>query len=57
MSIGRVVRKINQIRGIDLPTTGVDRRPSFPLLELQAEDSLNQFLDVLKWIAEEIKQS
>lgn len=52
-----LLARINQIRGIDLPTNGVDRRPSFPLLELQAEDSLNQFLDVLKWIAEEIKQS
>lgn len=47
--------RLNSIPGISLPIDSLNRRPSFPLKELEKPDTLEQFIEVLDWVIREIK--
>jgi hypothetical protein len=48
---------LNSIDGINIPQDGIRRRPSFPISTLQDKTRLEQFLRVLDWYIEEVKNS
>ncbi len=52
-----MLRKLNNIPGVSLPEYSIDRRPSIPLATLAEEDRLEQFLRVMDWYVEQVKQS
>jgi hypothetical protein len=52
-----LLRRLNSINGIYLPSDVIDRSPSIPFSSLKNIDALNQFISVLDWLFEEIKQA
>jgi hypothetical protein len=47
---------INKIPGILLPDSAIDRRPNFPLLSLESEEAMTQFLTALDWFVGEVRK-
>lgn len=50
-----LLRRLNEIPGVDLSTDRINKRPSFPLSALKDETALKQFLEVLDWFVQEVK--
>ena len=50
-----LLSRLNAIPGIALPEDAVNRYPSIPLSALGNEQSLRQFIEVFKWMIDEIK--
>ena len=52
-----LLRRLNEIPGINLSVSRIKKRPSFPLSVLKDETALRQFLEVLNWFVQEVKAS
>jgi len=52
-----LLRRLNEVPGIDLPTSRINKRPSFLLSVLKDEAALRQFLEVLNWFVQEVEAS
>lgn len=52
-----LLRRLNEVPGIDLPTSRINKRPSFLLSMLKDEAALRQFLEVLNWFVQEVEAS
>lgn len=50
-----LLRRLNEIPGVDLPEDGIKRRPSIALATLVNPDVLAQFLQVIGWTIQEVK--
>lgn len=50
-----LLRRLNEIPGIDLPDDAIARRPSIPLSILAKPQVLEKFLETLDWFTEEVK--
>lgn len=46
--------RLNAVRGIDLPTSRIDKRPSFPLEVLTDEQSRNGVISSLHWFVDKV---
>ncbi|MDD2494268.1 MAG: hypothetical protein PHE29_03655 [Tissierellia bacterium] len=51
-----IQNRFNQINGIHVPDGKLDKRPSFDLSVLKDENSMNLFIDVFKFLIEEVKR-
>lgn len=49
-----LLRRCNEITGVNIPKDGINRRPSIPLSVLKESIALEQFLDTLDWAVQEI---
>jgi hypothetical protein len=49
--------RLNEISGVDLSASRINKRPSFPLSVLKDEAALKQFLEALNWFVQEVKAS
>lgn len=49
-----LLRRCNEITGVNIPKDGINRRPSIPLSVLEENIALEQFLDMLDWAVQEI---
>jgi hypothetical protein len=52
-----LVRRLNEILGVDIPTDRLTGHPTFPLSALRDKAALNQFLEVLGWFVQEVEGS
>jgi hypothetical protein len=50
-----LLRRLNELPGVIIPTDAIARRPSFPLTMLQNETALQQFLMTFDWVIQEIQ--
>jgi hypothetical protein len=50
-----LLRRLNEIPGIDLPDDAITRRPSISLSILAKPQVLGKFLETLDWFTEEVK--
>ncbi len=50
-----LLRRLNDIPGVTVPRSAIEKWPSIPLTTLNNETALAQFLEVLDWIAQEIR--
>ncbi|MDP9378706.1 MAG: hypothetical protein M3Q29_00895, partial [Chloroflexota bacterium] len=50
-----LLRRLNDISGVTVPRSAIEKYPSIPLTTLNNEDSHTQFLGVLDWIVQEIR--
>jgi hypothetical protein len=53
----KLLTKLNQIEGVNIPDNAINRRPSFGLSVLADEEKLEQFLAIYDWVVEEILES
>jgi len=51
----QLLRRFNEIAGVNLPDDAIDRYPSIPLSALKDKLALKKFLDILDWFVHEIK--
>ena len=49
-----LLRRCNEITGVDIPEDAINRRPSISLSVLEENTALEQFLDTLDWAVQEI---
>jgi hypothetical protein len=52
-----LLRRLNDIPGIDLPRDGITRRPSIPLSLFVDRSRLNQFVEILNWMIQRIEMA
>ncbi len=52
-----ILRRLNEIDGIQIPTDAINKRPNIKLSLLAEENSLEKFLSVFDWMLEEIRKS
>lgn len=52
-----LLRRLNNIPGIDLPEDGIHRRPSIPLSALLNPDSFEGFVRIIEWVIQEVKSN
>lgn len=52
-----LLRRLNDVPGVDIPADGISRRPAIPLHVLEDEPVLERFLAVLDWGMREVKAS
>ena len=50
-----LLRRLNDIRGINLPDESIQKKPSIPLLILKDDEVLERFLSVMAWTVEAVK--
>jgi hypothetical protein len=50
-----LLRRLNQLPGVDFPDDAITRRPSIPLSMLKDEAVLKQYIATIDWVIEEIK--
>jgi len=51
----QLLRRLNEIPGVDLPPDSVDRFPSIPLSALAKKDALERFLKAIEWVNDQVK--
>jgi len=51
-----LVRRLNEIPGVDIPADGITRRPSFPILLLQDPKALETFQRAIEWAIQTVKE-
>jgi hypothetical protein len=51
-----LLRRLNDIPGVDLPVDSIDRFPSIPLSTLAKGDALERFLRAIEWVNNEVKK-
>lgn len=49
--------RLNEIPGVDISEARINGIPTFPLSALRDEAALNQFLGVLDWFVQEVRES
>jgi hypothetical protein len=52
-----LLRRLNEVPGVNIPEDGTERRPSIPLSALIDGTALGQFINVLDWYVEQVKAS
>ena len=52
-----LLRRLNEVPGINIPVDAIAKGPSVPLSVLKNEDALKKFLDVFTWVFEQIRSS
>lgn len=50
------LRRLNGIPGVTLPADVVERRPNFPLLALESDAAMAQFLSAMDWFVSEARK-
>jgi len=50
------LEKLNSIPGVDIPTDGIERRPTIPLSVFKDEKNLEQLLSIFEWVIEQAKK-
>jgi len=50
-----LLRRLNQIPGIEFPEDVITRRPSFPLERLADEDAMNTFKETYEWVINKLR--
>jgi gamma-glutamylcysteine synthetase len=50
-----LLRRLNEIPGVDIPAHRINGIPTFPLSLLKDEAALDQFLEVFNWFVKEVK--
>lgn len=50
-----LLRRLNEILGVDLPLDAIDRRPRFPILALGESAKLQRFLSIMDWAMEQLR--
>jgi hypothetical protein len=48
---------LNQVPGVEIPESGIERRPSISLESLAQAGAVEQFLSVYGWVVGEIRSS
>ena len=51
------LEKLNSIPSVDIPTDGIERRPTIPLSVFKDEKNLEQLLSIFEWVIEQAKNS
>ena len=51
-----LLRLLNEIPGVDLPSDSIEKFPSIPLSVLAREGSLDKFLAAIEWVNDEVKK-
>ncbi len=51
------LRRLNEIPGVTIPDKAIDKYPSISLSTLNSEIALKQFLEVLNWFVQEVRES
>jgi len=52
-----LLKRLNDIKGMNIPEDGVERRPSFLITILNIEQKLNSFLETFYWVIDEVKKA
>lgn len=52
-----LLARLNEIPGVSIPETKLDKRPSIPLAVLAKEEHLSRFLGALDWCVEQIRNA
>jgi hypothetical protein len=50
-----LLRRLNEIPGVDLPEDGINRRPSISLGALVDSNAFESFVGIMEWAIEEVK--
>jgi len=50
-----MLAKLNDISDVSIPSDGIDRRPSFPLVNLDSDKKINAFFAVFEWFISEVQ--
>lgn len=50
-----LLNKLNQIKGVNIPTEKISSRPNIPLSLLIDKNELQKFIDIFKWFIDEVK--
>ena len=51
-----LLRRLNEISGVDLPMDSIERFPSIPLSTLAKKDAFAQFLKAIEWVNDEVRR-
>ncbi len=51
-----LLRRLNEITGVDLPIDSIDRFPSIPLSTLAKDDALERLFKAIEWVNDEVKK-
>jgi len=52
-----LLRRLNEISGVNLPADGINGRPTFPLTALVDADAMTRFKAVIDWCVDEVKRA
>jgi hypothetical protein len=52
-----LLRRLNEIEGMDIPADKITKRPSIPLSALRSAAALKQFFQAFDWYVQEVKAS
>ncbi|MCB9650902.1 MAG: hypothetical protein H6730_30575 [Deltaproteobacteria bacterium] len=52
-----LLRRLNEISGVNLPADGINGRPTFPLTALVDADAMTRFKAVVDWCVDEVKRA
>lgn len=52
-----LLRRLNEIPGINFPEDAIERRPAIPFSALKDEKILKQFIETMDWMAEKISKA
>ena len=52
-----LLRRLNEIPGVDIPEGKITKRPSIPFSTLVGEDALRRFLETFDWYVREVRAS
>jgi hypothetical protein len=50
-----ILKKLNEIEGVNLPEDSINRRPSIDLIIFNTEEKLGKFFEIYDWILDEVK--
>ncbi len=52
-----LVRRLNEIPGVDIPADSIARRPSFPILALSEPAAMERFQAALEWALRTVEKA
>ncbi len=47
--------KLNEIKNVDIPEDGIERRPSYKVSMITKESQFNTFISAMNWAVSQIK--
>jgi hypothetical protein len=50
-----LVRRLNEIPGVELPNEAIDKWPNFPVSAVHEKDNKEKFYEILEWLIQEIR--
>ncbi len=50
-----LLEKLNTIKGVNIPESKIDKRPSFPIQLLKEQEEFEKFINIYEWFLEEVK--